>query len=218
MSQLDLTSYQTLIFDCDGVILNSNKIKTEAFYHVALAYGETAAQALVDYHVQNGGISRYKKFEYLLTKILGKEILETELNALLEAFAREVKKGLMTCDVAEDLKTFRARTQHASWLIVSGGDQVELREVFAARGLDQLFDGGIFGSPYTKDTILARELSNQNITKPSLFLGDSKYDYQAATNAELDFVFISEWSEVEDWEEWVKNYKLKSCRNIKLLI
>ena len=61
-----LKKYQNLIFDCDGVILNSNKIKTNAFFAVALPYGQTAAQALVDYHLQNGGISRYRKFEYFL--------------------------------------------------------------------------------------------------------------------------------------------------------
>lgn len=61
-----LIEYKTLVFDCDRVILNSNKVKTEAFYQSALAYGEQAAQALVEYHIANGGISRYKKFAYFL--------------------------------------------------------------------------------------------------------------------------------------------------------
>ena len=74
MSKIDLSHYQTLIFDCDGVILNSNQIKTEAFYNVAKIYGHPAAQALKEYHILNGGISRYQKFEYLLTKILKKRI------------------------------------------------------------------------------------------------------------------------------------------------
>ncbi|MFP3355153.1 HAD family hydrolase, partial [Pseudoalteromonas sp. SIMBA_153] len=80
--------------------------------------------------------------------------------------------------------------------------QVELREVFAARGIASLFNGGIFGSPDTKDEILLREITEQNIQMPSLFLGDSKYDYQAASKAKLDFVFISGWTEVFDWEYW----------------
>ncbi len=41
--------YKSLIFDCDGVVLNSNKAKTEAFYKAALPYGEQAASALVEY-------------------------------------------------------------------------------------------------------------------------------------------------------------------------
>ncbi|MFH7588150.1 HAD family hydrolase, partial [Oceanimonas smirnovii] len=61
-----VTDYVTLVFDCDGVVLNSNKVKTEAFYKAALPYGEAAAQAMVDYHVAHGGVSRYKKFAYFL--------------------------------------------------------------------------------------------------------------------------------------------------------
>lgn len=36
-----------------------------------------------------------------------------------------------------------------------------------------------------------------SLSVPALFLGDSKYDYQAASAAGLDFVFLSGWSEVE---------------------
>jgi len=58
-----LNEYQTLVFDCDGVVLNSNKIKTQAFYEAAKHFGHESAQALVDYPVANGGISRYAKFD-----------------------------------------------------------------------------------------------------------------------------------------------------------
>jgi hypothetical protein len=47
---------KSYVFDYDGVALNSNKIKTQAFYDVAKVYGHDIAQALKGYHVQNGGI------------------------------------------------------------------------------------------------------------------------------------------------------------------
>jgi phosphoglycolate phosphatase-like HAD superfamily hydrolase len=197
-----ISEYQTLVFDCDGVVLNSNKIKTQAFYETTQHYGHEFAQALVDYHVANGGISRYVKMEYFLTKIMGKKLEQAELDDLLERFAKSVKQGLMTCEVAAGLDELKVVTQNANWLIVSGGDQSELREVFAERGLGNNFDGGIFGSPDTKDTILAREIENDNITRPALFLGDSKYDYQAAQSAGLDFVFLSQWTEVKYHKVW----------------
>ena len=59
-------SYKTIIFDCDGVILNSNKIKTESFYKVAKKFGEKEAIKLVKFHLSNGGISRYEKFKFFL--------------------------------------------------------------------------------------------------------------------------------------------------------
>jgi len=210
----NITQYQTLVFDCDGVVLNSNKIKTQAFYEATKHFGHELAQALVDYHVQNGGISRYAKFEYFIAQILNQDFDESLNQDLLQRFAQAVKDGLMSCEIAEGLAELRAQTAHANWLIVSGGDQTELHEVFAARGLDKYFNGGIFGSPDTKDIILAREQANQNIQTPALFLGDSKYDYQAAHTAGLDFVFLSDWTEVKNHQTWCADHKLDSCLNL----
>lgn len=230
MSQrLSVTDYTTLVFDCDGVVLDSNKVKTEAFYQATLPYGEAAAQAMVNYHVANGGVSRYKKFAYFLEQIAPNiahnyaeqhnpdEQQGPSLEALLQAYAGYVREGLLSCEVAPGLEVLREQSPSARWLIVSGGDQAELRDVFASRGIAEWFDGGIFGSPDTKDEILTRELASRNIQPPALFLGDSKYDYQAASAAGLDFLFLSGWSEVECWEEWINQSKIKSVASLSEL-
>lgn len=196
MKTLDVSQYQTLVFDCDGVILNSNNIKTQAFYKVALPYGESAAQALVAYHVSHGGISRYKKFEFFLREVIGRESVdENELRELLAGYAEDVWQGLLSCEVSEGLHRLREKSINSRWLVVSGGDQEELRQVFSKRSLDHLFDGGIFGSPDSKDVILARELERKNIAKPAIFFGDSQYDFESAVRVGLDFAFVSGWSE-----------------------
>lgn len=118
-------------------------------------------------------------------------------------------------EVAPGLAALRKHARDARWLIVSGGAQAELRDVFAQRRITDWFDGGIFGSPDTKDEILARELASGNIQRPALFIGDSKYDYQAASAAGLDFVFLSGWSEVADWEQWAKENHLRCYENIE---
>lgn len=211
---LDLKKYQTIVFDCDGVLLNSNKVKTQAFYNVALAYGEKAAQSLVNYHVKNGGISRYKKLELFLNEILPQGTERPSIDELLALYAQEVRQSLLTCEVAE-VKELRQQTSHANWLIVSGGDQNELRDIFTERGLAKLFDGGIFGSPDTKDQILARELANSNILQPAIFFGDSKYDFEASKRAGLDFIFISGWSEVPPEEQ---NFSHISIEKIDMFV
>jgi len=215
--RLDLNPYKTLVFDCDGVVLNSNKVKTQAFYDATLSFGHDKAQALVDYHVQNGGVSRYLKFEYFIEEILKQTVTRELLNELLVKFAMEVKAGLMQSDIAEGLIELRKQTPQAKWLIVSGGDQNELREVFSARGLFDLFDGGIFGSPDDKDIILKRELENHNIKNPALFLGDSKYDFLASNRAKLDFVFLTKWSEFGSWKTFFTSKKVVACSNINEL-
>lgn len=209
-----IEKYETLIFDCDGVVLNSNKIKSQAFVDATKHLGYEYAQALLDYHVKNGGVSRYEKFKYFITKILHQEFDMALRDDLLQRFAQEVKKGLMTCDVAKGLDKLREKTAHSKWLIVSGGDQAELREVFALRGLIKYFDGGVYGSPDDKGTILKNERENANIVGKSLFLGDSKYDFQAASAANLDFIFISGWSEVTGWQDWTRFNGIASFENL----
>lgn len=216
-----LYQYKSLIFDCDGVVLNSNKVKSEAFYQAVLPYGDAAAQTFIDYHVAHGGISRYKKFAYFLEELLPSEVSrenKPNLEQLLAKYAEHVLEGLLSCEVAEGLEELRAVTPEASWLIVSGGDQSELRQIFLKRGLTKLFNGGIFGSPDTKDQILSRELASNNIIRPALFIGDSKYDYQAAMNSGLDFMFLSNWTEVEDWQQWVKEKQIVTKANISMML
>lgn len=224
--KIELQKYKTIVFDCDGVVLDSNIVKTEAYFRTAKNLGATddEAQALVDYHVRLGGISRYHKFDWYLREILHQPVTDEAMQALLDGFAKELEIGLMECEVATGLSALRARTSSANWLILSGGDQEEIRILFAKRQsdggeqLDGMFDGGIFGSPDNKDTVLARELANQNIMLPALFIGDSKYDYEAAIRAGMDFVFLSDWTEVPDWQEYCKLNKILVLPNIQSLI
>jgi len=213
---MDISRYATLIFDCDGVIFDSNKVKTDAFYNAALPYGASAAEALMEYHAKHGGISRYVKFEYFLKNIVKTKIEKTKLDILLDDYACEVLEGLLSCQISPGINKLRRITQ-SKWLVVSGGDQNEIRNVFARRNLVENFNGGIFGSPETKDTIFSRELRSNNIKLPALYIGDSKYDYQAAKAANIDFVFAYDWTEVSDWREYCKEYELDFISNISYL-
>ena len=207
--QLDITKYKTIVFDCDGVVLDSNLVKTEAYFRTAKSLGATdaQAQALVDYHVRLGGISRYHKFDWYLREVLTQPATQEAVQVLLDEFARELEVVLMECAVADGLPELRA-TSSANWMILSGGDQQEIRTLFAKRDLAKYFDGGLFGSPDNKDTVLAREKANGHLQFPALFIGDSKYDYEAATRAGLDFVFLSAWTEVADWEHYCAEHQI----------
>jgi phosphoglycolate phosphatase-like HAD superfamily hydrolase len=211
-------SINSIVFDCDGVLLNSNEIKTQAFFHTALPYGEEAATLLVNYHINNGGISRYHKLKYFLSEIIPSGASGPVLEELIIAFSVEVKKRLLECEISPCLFLLRKNMQSIKWFIVSGGDHDELNEVFKERGLSEMFDGGIYGSPRTKIEILDDLTDNNLIKFPSLFLGDSKYDHEVATRANIDFVFVSDWSELSDWRSYCKKHKINNIKSICDLI
>ncbi|MCB5186886.1 HAD hydrolase-like protein [Methylobacillus caricis] len=216
----NLNQYRTLVFDCDGVILNSNHLKIEAYFATAKNFGasDKDAQALVDYHIKLGGISRFVKFDYFLKEILQKPSSHSEVEFLLKDFGREVRQRLATCEIAPGLDKLREQTPDANWLVISGGDQQELHGIFAQRRLEHLFDGGIFGSPDNKDEILARELANGNIRKPALFIGDSRYDHESSTRAGLDFVFLQDWTDFPEWQSYCEQHHISVRGNIDALV
>ena len=71
---------KNIIFDFDGVILNSHKTKTEAFEKVFSKYGKSIGKKAKNYHLKNAGKSRYLKFKYILNYLLkyksSKKIIE----------------------------------------------------------------------------------------------------------------------------------------------
>lgn len=200
----DAQNFRTVVFDCDGVLLNSNSIKTSAFHVVASQFGAGPAEEMVRYHVENGGISRQEKFKYLLSVILGVESSVDVVSRLCDQYSQEVRAGLMTCAVAEGLEEARARFGWQRWMVVSGGAQNELRDVFAARDMEDVFDGGIFGNPDDKVTIFRREVANGALKLPAVYLGDSRYDHVAATAVGLDFRFISRWTEFSEYKSYCR--------------
>lgn len=217
---VDLKRYKTMVFDCDGVILDSNELKTQAYYDTAISFGadEQQAQALVDYHVRLGGISRFIKFEHFLREILGRPVTDGDMQILLDRFASEIHRGLLSCEMAEGLQELRNATPDARWMVISGGDQAEVRTLLAERNIGELFDAGIYGSPDNKDMILARESATDNVVFPAIFFGDSRYDHEASSRAGLDFVFVSHWTELADWQEYCSSRDIPVIARLENLL
>lgn len=221
---MNLTKYKSILFDCDGVILRSNHIKTEAFRAITQPFGINESNRFVEYHMQNGGVSRYRKIDYFVDKVLptkrptnGFKDRQALKDWLLSEFANRVKQGLMSCEASSRLAELRSNIPDARWFIVSGADQEELREVFKRRKLDIYFNGGIYGSPTQKVEIVEQLHHRELLEMPSLFIGDSRLDHEVAQAFNLDFLFISGWTEFEAWESYCRRQDLKVIPSLDLL-
>jgi phosphoglycolate phosphatase-like HAD superfamily hydrolase len=206
-----ISQYKYLIFDCDGVILNSNNIKTEAFGEVVASFGDKASKSLIDFHLERGGISRYEKFKYFVEVIalkLNLNLKHISLDELINRYSSIVKKKLEKCEINTDIINYK-KISKAKWFIVSGSDQKELREIFSKRKICEIFDGGIYGSPLNKEDIFSNLLQKNKINKTEcLYIGDSEYDHISSAKFELDFIFLKKWSEFKNIDNYAFEKKI----------
>jgi len=177
-----------IIFDCDGVILESVSVKTRAFRRLAEPFGSEAADRLVMYHAAHGGVSRYKKFEWLYREVLGRESTQEELAELGRRFAEIAFEEVCRCDLVPGIEEVLLRRHGRTPMYVcSGTPHEELQAVLRLRGLDRYF-AGIYGTPPAK-TELLREIIRQAGVDPAsaVMVGDSVTDRDAAAAVGTQF-------------------------------
>jgi len=216
--QRNLDNYKTYVFDCDGVLIDSNRVKTDAFYQVAIEYGKDVAEEFSTYHKDNGGISRQEKFKYLFCEILNyPELPQEAYDKALDEYARYVINGLTHCDVLPGVREFIEHLpEDSKKYVVSGGAEEEVRWVLKLKGLATFFDG-IYGNPIDKmNLVLNLKLDDKDY--PGIFFGDARYDYVVASKFELDFVFLSGVTEFSGWEKYIYERDLVTSKNFSDLI
>jgi len=188
---MDLSRYDYIVFDCDGVILDSNRLKTEAFAVALKDEPEDAVQRLLDYHVENAGISRYRKFALFYEQILPAADADAKVASALRRFGDIVRRGMAECGYVPGALAFieAAHRQGLKLFVASGSDEKELNEVFQERGISRFFEK-ILGSPSDKleNTRRIAELAGPG--SKGVFFGDARSDAEAAEDSGLDFVFV----------------------------
>ena len=85
-----LQSKKLYAFDFDGVIADSVKIKTKAFYKLYKPYGESIAKKVANHHQANTGMSRFQKFKYYHLNYLDIKVDKNNLDQLSRNFSNIV--------------------------------------------------------------------------------------------------------------------------------
>lgn len=178
-----------VIFDFDGVILESVKVKTDAFIELFSDYPEHL-DAIVAYHENNMGISRYQKFAWIYQELLGIMLSPSEEKRLGQQFSALVLEKLLACpfvpgtlELLEELKRRRIPA-----FIASGTPQDELEWLVQQRGLASYFQE-VWGSPAEKPEIIEKLIATYELDRNRLyFIGDALSDYVAAKTTGIRFI------------------------------
>lgn len=179
----------TIFFDFDGVIVESVDIKTKAFAKLFEHQDKNNVEKIVNYHLENAGVSRYEKFKYIYKEILKCTLSDDEFQLLCDKFAHIVLDAVINASYVKGAKEF-LENYASKYLcfIVSATPQEEIEQITIKRNINHYFKG-IYGSPRKKTDIVRNVLISEGV-KPSdsLFIGDALSDYNAANNNSVHFV------------------------------
>jgi len=180
---------KNIIFDFDGVILDSVPVKTEAFRKLFNQFPMEKVELLIDFHLKNGGMSRYKKIEYFFTYILKQSIENKNILEYAQIYSSITKEELaQTKYLIEDSMNFiKLNYKQYNMHIASGADEEDLKYICKQLDLKQYFLS-IHGSPEIKSNIVHGILANNNYKKnETVLIGDSINDFEAANKNDIGF-------------------------------
>ncbi len=188
---------KTIIFDFDGVLVESNSIKTEAFG--ALFKGKCSDEQhrqIVQHHIDNLGVSRYKKFVHIYRGILGKDIGQVELDELSRSFSELVVERVVEAQAVRGVMDFLRNNTKYRCFVVSATPHVEINRIVRLRSMEKYFEG-IYGSPREKDALINDiQRSGRDPAETVVYIGDGMNDYRAATKCGVHFIArIHEYNE-----------------------
>lgn len=200
---------KTILWDFDGVILDSMSIRDWGFRQIFKHYANEYVSKLIDYHRINGGLSRYVKIRYFYEVLLGKSITEDKVLQYAEAFSALMKQELIHPEnlINDALMFIKENFKNYNFHIVSGSDENELRFLCKALGIDSYFIS-IHGSPTPKTKLVKKLLKQHNYDSESTCLiGDSINDHEAATANNISFYGYNNEKLKEIGKHYIEHFK-----------
>lgn len=181
---------QAVLWDFDGVLIDSMSVRELGFREVLCSYPEDQVEHLIQYHRENGGLSRYAKFNYFFQHIRQESVEINTINLLSQKFSKIMLSILKNPDLLIDETVSYIQKKHNFFHmhVVSGSDQAELRELCVALKINNYFLS-IHGSPMPKKKLVENVINDYNYNPSTcILIGDSRNDYEAAVVNGIHFM------------------------------
>ena len=197
--------FKLLVLDCDGVIFNSNQLKTQAYRSTLSDLGCSTDEIdqFVYLHLSDVSVSRFVKFTQFFKDILKDPNSDSKIQAALTGYSdncMRLYKEELTPEVGAMTFVENSLMSERTY-VISGGAQVELNEVFQHHDIAHNFNR-ICGSPTTKVEHLSGILKDTDIpAEEVLFIGDGWTDFKTSKALGCHFCFLSSMS---DWKDHVE--------------
>lgn len=185
-----IREFKLIFFDFDGVIKKSNEVKTEAFKKIFNEFGEDIVTKVVTHHLENLGVSRYKKISYYYSNFLKQPIDQNELISLSNNFSNLVVDSVISSDYVPGSKEYLLENKYKQeFILITGTPHEEIQFILKKLRINDAFSK-IFGSPNEKKAVVKQLLNErEDIKQKSILIGDSITDCEAAKSNNIPFVY-----------------------------
>ena len=183
-----------VLWDFDGVIMNSMHIRDLGFVKVLAEFPQPQVDQLMRYHGNNGGLSRFNKFRYFFETVRGEEVSNETIDVYAAKFSEIMLELLIDKKllINETNLFIKNEYQNFKMHIVSGSAEVELKLICDKLNLTRYFKS-IHGSPTHKNELVKQVIRENEYEKEScVLIGDSINDYNAAVINDIDFMGYGE--------------------------
>ena len=181
--------FNAVVFDFDGVLVETTHVKTWAFGKLYAEHGERVAQQVIEYHLSHAGISRFVKFKVWQEEFLGLPYTQADGERLSLEFSRLVVDAVVAAPYVPGAKEFlETYYQKLPLYIASGTPEAEMQEIVHKRNMAHFFKA-VRGAPATKGEILEEVVRSGGYNPDRvLMVGDALADLQGAQEAGVSFV------------------------------
>ena len=180
---------KNIIFDFDGVILDSMAIKADGFRQIFKEYSYDQVESIIKYHYQNGGRSRFDKIIYFYQNILKKNIDEDKIDEYAQNFSLIITEQLCNQNflIKDTISFIRQNYKNYNFHIASGAEEQELIYLCKKHDISKYFRT-IYGYPPHKTSIVNKILTeNSYDNEETILIGDSVNDKEAAMLNNIGF-------------------------------
>lgn len=186
--------YDLVIFDCDGVLIDSNLLKCEAFGKSVSEYQDNIVESFVDHCKKTFGVSRYVKFKEFFNEFAIEPFDDTKYQLFLKRYANLCKELYYEAYLTPSVERVLSLLNDSGYklFVASGSDEKELIEVFENRNLINYFIK-VYGSPKKKTECVSEILENNPGLK-AIFIGDALSDLKVSKEHNLDFIYMSKYT------------------------